>query len=438
MQQIKVKKIKCLKGKIVAPSDKSISQRAVMLGALAKGTTRVRHFLDCSDSKNAVAAFQKMGVQIKRFKDKLGEGVLIKGRGLYGLKAPEKVLYIGNSGTTMRLICGLLTGQKFKSTLRGDKSLSLRPMKRIIDPLRMMGADICGRVKASQEYPPVKIKGAVLQGINYKMPLKSAQVKSAVLLAGLYAKGKTCVQEKLKTRDHTERIFKLFKADITTRGCNVAVCGGKPLIAPGTITIPGDISSSAFFLVAASIIPDSEIIIKNVGLNPTRSYILTLLRRMGANIKILNKENVKSRWEPSADLLISSSRLKGIDISEQEVAYAIDELPILCVAACMAKGKTRIRGASELRVKETDRIYSMVTNLNKMGANIRNVKNDLLISGPCKFKGAVVRSFNDHRTAMCMIIAGLVTDGTTTVKDTECIDKSFPEFMRVLQRITVT
>ncbi|MFH2138849.1 MAG: 3-phosphoshikimate 1-carboxyvinyltransferase [Candidatus Omnitrophota bacterium] len=435
MEQIKVRKIRKLKGVFSAPSDKSLSQRAVMIGAIAEGETLIQHFLDCSDSRNAITAFRNMGVSIKLIKNRKTVNVKIKGKGLNGLKAPKGRLDIGNSGTTMRLLSGILAGQKFKSVLSGDPSLSLRPMKRIILPLRKMGADIYGKKKGGQEYPPLVISGKKLKGIRYDMPIKSAQVKSAILLAGLYAQGKTRIKEIIKTRDHSERMLKLFNADIKVKGEIINLSGKNELLAPGKITLPGDISSAAFFIVGATIIKGSNITIRNVGLNPTRSYLIPLLKKMGADIRILKKNNRLKSWEPAADLMIKSSSLKGINISEKEAAYCIDELPILCVAACFAKGKTYIRGAGELRVKETDRIYSMVTNLQKMGADIVNKKNDLIISGPAQLKGAVVNSFKDHRSAMCMAIAGLLSQGQTTIKDTECIHKSFPEFMKVLKSL---
>ncbi|MCK5344893.1 MAG: 3-phosphoshikimate 1-carboxyvinyltransferase [Candidatus Heimdallarchaeota archaeon] len=434
MKTIYSNKINGLRGEIIAPSDKSISQRAIMLSSLAKGKTRVYNFLESSDTHNAITAFRNMGIKILKGYNSRGEYYEIVGKGIDGLEQPKKDIYLGNSGTTMRLLTGVMSAQKFNSVLSGDESLSLRPMKRILNPLRRMGARLEGKKKNKEEYSPLKIRGGKLNAITYEMRLKSAQVKSAVLLAGIYAKGKTKVSELLKTRDHTERMLKLYGANITVGRKYITLHGNPGLKSPREIIIPGDISSAAFFIVGATIIPNSKIIIRNVGLNPTRSYIIKILERMGASIKIVKKNN-RYDWEPAGDIQVESRNLKGVTIKAEEAAYAIDELPILCVAAAVAKGTTRIRGASELRIKETDRIYSMVTNLKKMGVDICNDKNDLIIQGPCCLKGARVKSYNDHRTAMCMVIAGGIAVGRTTVTNTACIDKSFPDFMEVLKKL---
>ncbi len=435
MKQIKLKKVKRLSGEFVAPGDKSISQRAVMISALARGKTAIYNFLDCQDCRKLINAMRKMGVKINFSKNSQGKILEVYGVGLSGLKKPTSSIYLGNSGTSTRLISGILAAQKFRSVLTGDESLSCRPMKRITDPLRKMGADIKGEMKRGQEYLPLVITGQQLKAIRYKMPIKSAQVKSAVLLAGLFAAGKTQVLEKIKTRDHTERMLKLFKADIYVRGMKITVRGEENLTSPGRIFIPGDISSCLFFIVAATIIPGSSIVIRNVGLNPTRSYILSVLKRMGANIRILNKERRLNAFEPSGDLLIRARALRAVTLNKKEVAFCIDELPIICVAACFAKGTTRITGAGELRVKETDRIFSIFTNLRKMGAKIRNVGNDLIITGDKKLQAARLDSFNDHRTLMSMAVAGLLAEGTTVIKNPECINKSFPNFMSILENL---
>ncbi len=406
-----------------------------MISALVKGRIFIDNFLDCDDCRRVIAAFKSMGIKI-RFVEKRGKtGVYVYGKGLYGLKPPKSPLYLGNSGTTMRLISGILCAQDFKTKLYGDESLSKRPMKRIIDPLRKMGAVIRGQGNKVQEHPPLIIEGSPLHGISYEMPMASAQVKSSVLLAGLFAQGKTKIREKLKTRDHTERMLELFGADITRRGLNISISGKKELISPGKMFIPGDISSCAFFIVAATLVPGSKLIIRDVGLNPARITLLDLLKRMGAKITVLNEKGLRA-FEPYADLLVESSSLKGIEIREEESAYCIDELPVLCVAASVARGLTRIRGAAELRVKETYRIYSMVTNLKKMGSKIRTVRDDLIIQGVRHLRPGTLESYGDHRTAMSMAVAGLITPGETKVKNTSCINKSFPEFMKILKAIT--
>ena len=436
-QQMRVKKIKMIRGEMNAPADKSISQRAVMFGALARGKTTILNFLDCDDSRRTIDAFSSMGIKIRRYDFQGQPALCVEGRGLSGLRRPRKALYIGNSGTTMRLIAGILCAQKFTAVLTGDKSLSKRPMKRIIDPLRSMGAELDGCTKNGGDgYPPLTIHGRPLRAIDYKMPVKSAQVKSCILLAGIFAQGTTRVRELLKTRDHTERMLKSFGADIKTRGLMVSLRGGKELSSPGTLTIPGDISSAAFFIVAATLIPGSVLRINNVGLNPTRTALLRLLRRMGADIRNARGDNRPRAYEPCADIVVRARPLRAITVDEDETAYAIDELPILCVAACFAKGTTRICGAHELRVKETDRIHSMFTNLKKMGAHIRNVDNDLIIKGTGRLHSAAVDSFGDHRTAMSMAVAGLLCEGVTTVKNTECIHKSFPMFNEILRSIS--
>ena len=435
-RQIKIKKIKKLKGQIIAPADKSISQRAIMFSSLAQGQTRIDNFLDCDDCKNAINAFKAMGIKFRKTRENGCDVLYVKGNGLYGLKVPENPLYIGNSGTTIRLISGILAGMDFTAELTADSSLSKRPMKRIIDPLREMGAKISGFKKNKQEYPPLKIKPSKLNSINYNMAIKSAQVKSCVLLAGLFVDGKTKVKEILKTRDHTERMMQLFKADIKVKGLNISIHGNKQLVSPKKLFIPGDISSAAFFIVAASLISGSKITIKQVGLNLSRIGFLDIMQKMQANIKILKKGSKLNIAEPYADIQVNSTSLKSVTITAKQVAYCIDELPIICVAACFAQGTTKIIGASELRVKETDRIYSMVTNLKKLGADIKNIKDDLIINGNNKLTGAVVDSYGDHRTVMCMAVAGLLSDGQTIINNSDCIDKSFPDFMKILRSIT--
>ncbi|MBU4477947.1 MAG: 3-phosphoshikimate 1-carboxyvinyltransferase [Candidatus Omnitrophica bacterium] len=435
MPNIKTAKIRGINGEFFAPADKSISQRAVIIAALAKGRTRFDNFLDCADCRRAMAAFRQMGVDIRLEKKNRQAELYVQGKGLFGLSAPKKEMDIGNSGTTMRLVCGILAGQPFESKLSGDASLSKRPMKRVIEPLRSMGAVIKGRLKDGQEYPPLTIKGMPLQGISYNMPIKSAQVKSCVLLAGLLAEGRTEVLEMVKTRDHTERMLKAFQADIRIKGRRVCVRGKKELCAPRRLFIPGDMSSCAFFIIAAALAPKSRLRIKNAGLNPTRIALLSILKRMGVEVNVIKNKNSLESFEPYADISVKSSRLKAVTLTENDVAYCIDELPILCVAACFAEGTTRILGAAELRVKETDRIHAMVTNLKKAGADIRNVRNDLIIKGTGALHGTTVDSFGDHRTAMSMAVAGLMAEGEMVIRNTECVNKSFPEFMNIMRSI---
>lgn len=422
MKNISVSKIKSLKGEMSLPADKSISHRAAIMGSISEGETRVGNFLKSDDCLNTLEVFKKLGVDIKWNKD---SRLIIKGRGLKGLKAPLENLYFGNSGTALRLTTGVLSGCPFKSVLTGDESLSSRPMKRITHPLRMMGANISGRDDGN--YLPLEIKGGRLKAISYKSPIASAQVKSSILLAGLHAEGTTRISEPYKSRDHTERIFKFYGADIKVNGLEVSLRPGVKLKGRN-FNIPADISSAAFLMVGASILEDSEICLKNVNINPTRTGIIRVLKEMQADIEIIN-EDLKS-FEPTADIIIKSSKLKALKIKEEALPFLIDELPILMVAAAYAEGETVIENASELRVKETDRIYSMVTNLKKLGADIKNIKDDIVINGPTPLKGTEVESFKDHRTAMSMIIAGLTAKGKTTILDTECIETSFPNFMK--------
>ncbi|MBU0634924.1 MAG: 3-phosphoshikimate 1-carboxyvinyltransferase [Candidatus Omnitrophica bacterium] len=435
MEQIKIGKIKKLRGEFYAPADKSISQRAVLIGAIAKGVSCIHNFLDADDTRGAIGAFARMNVKMKLSRIRRENILEIHGRNLYGLRQPKNKIFLGNSGTTMRLICGILAAQKFSCELCGDDSLNQRPMKRIVEPLSLMGAEISGRKIKREIYAPLKIAGHNLKGISYKLPLQSAQVKSALLLAGLYAKGKTCVYEKLKTRDHTERMLRAFGADIKEVGLGVTVRGQKELVSPKTLWIPGDLSSVLFFIVAAIILPGSKILIRNLGLNPTRSYILKVLKRMGADIEFIRTGKNDFGFEPVADIKVRSSRLRATTLNSNEAAYCIDELPAFFVAACFAKGITRVYNASELRVKETDRIFSMITNLKLMGADIANKKDAVIIKGTACLSRAQVESFGDHRTAMSMVVAASAASGKTIIKDTGCINKSFPDFMKVFNKL---
>ncbi len=439
MRPFLVKPAAYIRGKVVLPGDKSIAHRAVILAAISAYKTVIKNFPSNEDCLSTVNTFRRLGVRLlyRRQQVKSGSGqIIVFGVGLRGLSKPQRPIFIGDSGTTLRLMLGILAAQEFKAVLKAGKSLSRRPMLRVNIPLRLMGARISARKialnAAQEEYPPITIRGAELRPITYKMPLASAQVKSAILLAGLYAKGLTRVIEPLKTRDHTERMLKLFKADIKRKHNQIIIRGDRELISPGTVTIPADISSASFFMVLASILPDSKILLRNVGLNPSRIGIIKVLKRMRADIQIVNRH---ADYEPVGDIIVKSSSLRGTTVKKEEIPSLIDELPVLMTAACFARGKTIFEGAQELRVKETDRINSMLENLNRMGADIQvySAKSEkIIIKGVKELKGAPIKSFADHRTAMSMIVAALAANGNSKIDDTGCISKSFPDFLSVL------
>jgi len=425
--ELVLKKVNRLKGNISVPGDKSISHRSLILGSIAQGETRIYNFLDSLDCLKTLECMQALGVEIDIGKDNF---IKIKGKGLYGLQEPKDMLDVGNSGTTIRLLTGLLSGQNFYSVLNGDNSIRRRPMKRVVEPLRLMRADIWGREDG--HFAPLSIKGSKLNPFQYTLPVASAQVKSALLLAGLYATGETVIKEPLPTRDHTERMLEIMRADIKNFPLEIKIKGGTEL--RGTdIFIPGDISSAAYFITAASILRDSQIIIKHVGVNPTRTGIIKILKKMRARINILNYQ-IKSN-EPQADLKIEYSELKGIEIRKEEVPLLIDELPLVAVVATQAQGKTVVSGAKELRVKETDRIKAIVSELKKMGADIEEKEDGFIATGPSRLKGAVCESYNDHRIAMSLAVAALLAEGKTVIKNSECIDISFPGFEKTLQKL---
>jgi len=368
-----------------------------------------------------------LGVEIKRSSN---NSLKIKGKGLCGLQEPKDILDVGNSGTTIRLLSGLLSGQDFYSVLCGDASIRKRPMKRVVEPLRLMGADIWGRKDG--QFAPLSIRGNKLNPLHYTLPVASAQVKTALLLAGLYTTGETVIKEPLPTRDHTERMLEIMQAYIKISPPEIKLMGGKEL--RGTdIFISGDISSAAYFIVAASILRDSQITIKQVGVNPTRTGIIEMLNKMGAKIDTLNYQ-IKSD-EPQADLMIEYSKLKGVEIKKENVPFLIDELPLIAVAATQAQGKTVVGGAKELRVKETDRIKAIVSELKKMGADIKEKEDGFIVEGPSKLKGAVCESYDDHRIAMSLAVAALLAEGKTVIRNSECIDISFPGFKDALQKL---
>lgn len=416
----------CLKGLVKVPGDKSITHRAIILGALAQGETRVNGFLPAGDCLRTVAAFQSMGVEIQRNH----ESLTIEGVGGQGLKEPMDVIDLGNSGTALRLLTGILAGQAFFSVLTGDNSLRRRPMRRVVDPLRQMGGVILGRQEGN--LPPLAILGRQLKGIEYRMPIPSAQVKSALLLAGLSAQGKTIIHEPAKSRDHTERMLRYFGVELEDQGLIVSIKG--PVILAGReIQVPGDLSSAAFLMVAATIVKGSQVTILEVGVNPSRIGIVEILQEMGADIQVENQREVCG--EPVADLTVRSSSLHGTVIKGERTLRAIDEFPILCVAAALASGETLIMDARELRVKESDRIAAMVQELAKMGAQIEELDEGVRIVGKGRLQGAMCDSHGDHRIAMALSVAGLVAKGETVVKNTECIDTSFPGFYSLLDSL---
>lgn len=420
---VECRKSGSLKGEIQVPGDKSISHRAVMLGSLAKGTTRITGFLQGADCLSTISCFEKMGVSIEN----TGDTVLVHGRGMRGLEKPEGVLDCGNSGTTMRLISGILSAQDFDVTLTGDASIQKRPMKRIMDPLSRMGASI--KSLPGNGCAPLYIQGRPLTGIHYASPVASAQVKSSVLLAGLYADGETAVTEPSLSRDHTERMLGLFGADIASEGTTARITPARELFA-ADIQVPGDISSAAYFIAAGLIVPGSQILIKNVGINPTRAGILEVCRKMGGDIRMLNRN--EGRGEPTADLLVTHSSLKGTVIEGDIIPTLIDELPVIAAMACFAEGETIIRDASELKVKESNRIAVMAQNLTAMGAQVRETEDGLRILGGRPLHGAVIDSHDDHRIAMTFAVAALCSQGETKIQGRECVNISYPAFYKDL------
>ena len=418
-----------VKGEIRVPGDKSISHRSIMLGSLAEGVTKVEGFLEGEDALATLQAFRDMGVVIEGPEE---GAVTINGVGLNGLQAPAGPLYVGNSGTSMRLLAGILAGQNFDTELTGDVSLSVRPMNRVANPLREMGVTVDTEEKGR---PPLKIKGgAKLSAINYEMPMASAQVKSCVLLAGLYADGETKVTEPAPTRDHTERMLRGFGYDVHREGDTISLTSGGKLT--GTeIDIPADISSATFFMVAAAITPGSDITLTHVGINPTRIGVINILRLMGANLTLLNEREVGG--EPVADIRVQYAPLKGIDIPEDQVPLAIDEFPALFVAAACAEGKTTLTGAEELRVKETDRIQAMVDGLTTLGIECEPTEDGAIITGG-QLTGGSVESFHDHRIAMSFTIAGLRANGTITVNNCANVATSFPNFTELAKTVGIS
>lgn len=415
---------RALRGDVTVPGDKSISHRAVMFGALADADTHITGFLMGEDCLSTISCFKKMGVSI----DVSEKEVVVHGVGLHGLKAPTELLYTGNSGTTTRLLCGILAGQPFSCTLNGDASIQKRPMGRIIKPLREMGADISGK---DGNLCPLNIHPAPLHGIRYEMPVASAQLKSAILLAGLFADGPTTVIEPAPSRDHTERMLRGLGAQVISNGTEITLTPPKALHAVN-VEVPGDISSAAYFFVAGLILPNSDIVIRNVGINPTRTGILDALEAMGANIERLNE---RGTVEPICDLRVRSSHLHGTTIGGDMIPRLIDEIPVLAVAAAFADGETVIRDAQELKVKESNRIATMTAELSKTGADVQETEDGMIIRGGKPLHGADFASYADHRVAMSMAVCALACEGNSSIDDPDCVAISYPTFFETLDAL---
>lgn len=410
-----IQKIKKAVGQIKVPGDKSISHRAVMLGSLANAVTEISGFLKGADCLSTIDCFRKMGIDI----DINGENVTVHGNGLRGLKKPDEMLYTGNSGTTTRLLCGILAGQNFDTSITGDASIQKRPMGRVVKPLSMMGA------KIENEYCPLYITGTKLHGIDYKMPVASAQVKTAIILAGLYADGETVIHEIEKSRDHTELMLSAMGADLTVDNLDITVKPTNDLTAVN-VDVPGDISSAAFFLVLGAIMPNSQITVTNVGINPTRTGIIDVLKDMGADITLENVHT--SAGETVANITVRSSSLKGTTVGGDIIPRLIDELPIIAVAAVFADGQTVIKDAQELKVKETNRIRAVVDEFNKCGIDITETDDGMIINGGKSIHGADFKTYGDHRMAMSLTVLAQLADSESTLDDSDCACVSYPTF----------
>ncbi len=418
-----------VRGITTIPGDKSISHRAVILTSLASGRSIINGFLEGEDCLHTIQAFQKLGVKI----EKMGPGSYqVDGEGLYALQKPTGVINCGNSGTCMRIMAGLLAAQEFYCVLTGDNSLQNRPMDRIIEPLTMMGARFWAR---QDKFAPLGIRGGNLRGMDYSLPVASAQVKSALLMAGLFAEGDLYLDEPYPSRDHTERMLKYMGVELEVSGNRICLSSGpSQRLKPCEINIPGDISSAAFFIAAALINPGSEILLKNVGINSSRSGILDVIKKMGGRLELLNKQIAGG--EPAADILVKSSKLNGTVIEGEIIPRLIDEIPIIAVIAAQASGETIIRDAEELRVKETDRIKAIISELSKFEIEVRELKDGMVIKGNNTFRGGVqINSYGDHRMVMSMAIAGLIADDNTIINDCDCINTSFPEFIKILKSL---
>ena len=421
-------KVTTIKGEIAVPGDKSISHRAVMFGSIARGLTEITNFLQGADCLSTISCFRRLGIDIENTPDK----ILVHGKGLHGLSAPSEILDAGNSGTTTRLISGILAAQPFTATLTGDESIRKRPMGRIIEPLSMMGARI--RSLEGNDCAPLEIHGTALKGIHYTSKVASAQVKSSILLAGLYAQGKTSVTEPHVSRNHSEIMLNHFGATVTTTGSTVTVLPN-PVLEGRSIVVPGDISSAAYFIAAGLIVPGAEVLIKNVGINETRDGIIRVAKAMGGNIQLLNENH--DSGEPVADLLVSHSSLHGTRIDGALIPTLIDEIPVIAIMAAYANGQTVIADAAELKVKESNRIDVMVNNLSAMGADITGTDDGMIIGGGKPLHGALIHSMDDHRIAMSFAIASLLAEGTTVIEGAECVNISYPDFYKDLEKLCV-
>lgn len=423
---MKLTKVNGLQGELNIPGDKSISHRAVMFGSLAKGTTHIKNFLSGADCLATIDCFRSMGIHIEQN----GTHVVVHGNGLHGLQEPKGVLDVGNSGTTTRLISGILSGQDFEVTLSGDESLNKRPMARIMKPLAMMGADI--ESVHGNGCAPLKIRGTKLKGIHYDSPVASAQVKSCVLLAGLYADEKTSVTEPALSRNHTELMLRSFGVEVSSEGTTAVITPPEEMQA-ADIVVPGDISSATFFIVAGLITPNSCIRLKNVGINPTRDGVLRVCKAMGADLTL---ENITDNGgEPTADIIVKTSKLKGIVIEGEVIPTLIDEIPVIALLAAFAEGETVIKDAAELKVKESDRIALTVGHLVKMGVDAQATEDGMIIRGGNPLHGASIHCKYDHRIAMTFSIAALNAEGETVIQDSECVDVSYPTFYEQLRSL---
>ncbi|MCD7957349.1 MAG: 3-phosphoshikimate 1-carboxyvinyltransferase [Lachnospiraceae bacterium] len=446
---MKIKYTAPLRGELSIPGDKSISHRSVMFGALAEGTTEVTNFLTGADCLSTISCFRQMGIKIEFVPHERGAHVLIHGKGLHGLTVPSATLDAGNSGTTVRLLSGILAGQAFDTVITGDASIQKRPMKRIMMPLTAMGADISS--VNGNGCAPLSIHGKILQGIHYNSPVASAQVKSCILLAGLYANGVTSVTEPAVSRNHSELMLRYFGADVRTDAdeySHTSIVNGRkttlhtgftasispePTLVGQKVRVPGDISSAAYFIAAALLVPGSELLLRNVGINPTRDGMLRVCQEMGADITLLNEDY--SGAEPCADLLVRSSHLKAVEISGDIIPTLIDELPVLAVLAAFAEGTTVIRDAAELRVKESDRIAVMTENLSRIGCPVEATEDGMIITGGKALQGASIDSYKDHRIAMSFAVAALACSGEMDILDAECVNISYPGFYEDLASV---
>ncbi len=425
---LEVNAVKGLQGEIFIPGDKSISHRSVMFSSLGDKAVTIKNFLNSQDCLSTVSCMEALGVKIEKIND---NELVVHGVGINGLKEPENVLDAGNSGTTLRLLMGMLSAQNFFVTFTGDDSLRKRPMARVIKPLSKMGAQLVSR-ENSRLLPLAILPVEQIKAINYEMPMASAQVKSAILLAGMYADSKTIVTEPYVSRDHTEKMFETFGVELYKEGTSVGIQKVEQLISPETLEVPGDISSAAFWLVAASIIPNSNLTLKNVGVNKTRTGIIDVLLNMGADIKVVNER--MSGKEPMADLIVKSAKLKGTSFGAEIMPRLIDEIPVIAVAAMFAEGKTIITGAEELRVKETDRLSAVVNEFSKMGGNIVGTEDGLIIEGTGKLNKANCYSYHDHRIAMALAVAGAAAEGVN-IENSDCVCISYPTFYQTLEKI---